>query len=77
MSDEIKKILVPLDGSKNSMRGLDKAISIAKLSGGEIKRLYVQPSAPMFGRMKPMYSEKFTKDEEFLNLAKKLQQKSS
>ena len=29
-NQQIKKILVPLDGSKNSMRGLDKAIYLAK-----------------------------------------------
>lgn len=73
MSDEIKKILVPLDGSENSMRGLNKAISIAKLSGGEVKGIYIRPSAPVFGRnIKPKYSEALTKDEEFLNTAKNI-----
>ena len=38
---KFNKILVPLDGSKNSMRGLDKAISIAKASGAEITGFYV------------------------------------
>lgn len=36
-----KKILVPIDGSNNSMRGLDKAISIAKASNAEITAFYV------------------------------------
>lgn len=35
------KILVPLDGSSNSTRGLDTAIEIAKCSGAEITGLYV------------------------------------
>lgn len=35
------KILVPLDGSENSMRGLDKAIDIAKASDAEITGFYV------------------------------------
>ena len=35
------KILVPLDGSENSMRGLDKAIDIAKASNAEITGYYV------------------------------------
>jgi len=35
------KILVPLDGSANSMRGLDEAISIARASGAEITGYYV------------------------------------
>ena len=37
----LKKILVPLDGSANSIRGLDKAVEIAKGSGAEITGLYV------------------------------------
>ena len=41
MAGKFNKILVPLDGSKNSMRGLDKAISIAKESGAEITGFYV------------------------------------
>lgn len=38
MSDKkmIKKILVPLDGSKNSLRGLDAAISLAKQTNATI-----------------------------------------
>ena len=30
LKNKIKKILVPLDGSKNSLRGLDVAIMIAR-----------------------------------------------
>jgi nucleotide-binding universal stress UspA family protein len=41
MAKQFKKILVPVDGSSNSMRGLDKAISIAKESGAEITGFYV------------------------------------
>ena len=36
-----KKILVPLDGSSNSMRGLDRAIEIAKGGDAEITGFYV------------------------------------
>ena len=36
-----KKILVPLDGSSNSMRGLDRAIEIAKDGQAEITGFYV------------------------------------
>ncbi len=39
----IKKILVPLDGSKNSFRGLDKAISFARASHGIITGVFVLP----------------------------------
>jgi nucleotide-binding universal stress UspA family protein len=38
---KFNKILVPLDGSANSMRGLDKAISLAKSTGAEITGFYV------------------------------------
>ena len=37
-----KKILVPLDGSKNSLRGLDMAIHIARQSHGTITALSVK-----------------------------------
>ncbi len=37
-----KKILVPLDGSKNSIRGLDMAIHIARQSQGVIVALAVK-----------------------------------
>ncbi|MDX1595408.1 MAG: universal stress protein [Nitrosopumilaceae archaeon] len=39
----IKKILVPLDGSKNSLRGLDEAIFIARQCNATITGLYVVP----------------------------------
>ena len=37
-----KKILVPIDGSKNSIRGLDMAIHIARQSQGTISALTVK-----------------------------------
>ncbi|WP_428325964.1 universal stress protein [Nitrosopumilus sp.] len=38
---KFQKILVPLDGSANSVKGLDKAISIANASDAEITGYYV------------------------------------
>ncbi len=38
---DIKKILVPLDGSKNSFRGLDEAIYLARQCHAIITGLYV------------------------------------
>ncbi|WP_316506814.1 universal stress protein [Nitrosopumilus sp.] len=38
---KFQKILVPLDGSANATRGLDRAIEIAKSSGAEITGFYV------------------------------------
>lgn len=41
MIRKIQKILVPLDGSKNSIRGFEKALSIAQPTGAMITGLYV------------------------------------
>ncbi len=42
MRKKIKKILVPLDGSKNSIRGLDNAITLARACHGTITALYIK-----------------------------------
>ena len=42
----IKRILVPLDGSKNSFRGLGEAIIIARNSQAIITGVYVTPLSP-------------------------------
>jgi nucleotide-binding universal stress UspA family protein len=41
ISTKIKKILVPLDGSKNSLRGLDMAIALARQCQATIFGMYV------------------------------------
>lgn len=46
VSKKIKKILVPLDGSNNSFRGLDEAIMIARTSQATITGVYVTPLSP-------------------------------
>lgn len=43
MKSKIKRILVPLDGSENSIRGLDKAIYLARQCSATITGLYVIP----------------------------------
>ena len=49
-----KKILVPLDGSENSKRGLDAAIYQAQNNDGEITGVYVIPNVPdMFENRPP------------------------
>jgi nucleotide-binding universal stress UspA family protein len=40
---KIKRILVPLDGSENSIKGLDKAIYLARQCSATITGLYVVP----------------------------------
>ena len=46
MAVKTKKILVPLDGSKNSLRGLDMAIHLARQSQGTITGIHVLPEFP-------------------------------
>ena len=46
IKNTIKKILVPLDGSKNSFRGLDEAIIIARNCQAIITGAYVTPLSP-------------------------------
>jgi nucleotide-binding universal stress UspA family protein len=36
-----KRILVPVDGSPTSIRGLDEAIGLAKLGGGSVRLVHV------------------------------------
>lgn len=43
---EISKILVPLDGSKNSMRGLETAITLARHCGATITGVYAIYAPP-------------------------------
>lgn len=46
MADPIRKILVPLDGSKNSERGLSKAVYIAKEHEATLDFVYVMHKSP-------------------------------
>ena len=45
MAGSIKKILVPLDGSRNSYRGLNEAIRLASAVNASITGLYVTPTS--------------------------------
>lgn len=52
INKKISKILVPLDGSKNSMRALEMAISIAKQFGATVTGAYsmnIQPYSEFQG----------------------------
>ena len=64
MTTNIKKILVPLDGSENSLRGLDAAIYHAQKSQAEITAINILPNMPEMFRDAPPYSEKAQKDAE-------------
>ncbi len=60
MAIKIKKILVPLDGSPNSFRGLDAAIHMARQCQATITGLYV------VGLTKPRTNEPITPLEKIL-----------
>lgn len=46
LQNRFKKILVALDGSANSRRGMNEAISLARQSEGTISGVYVIPGFP-------------------------------
>ncbi|QUC64758.1 universal stress protein [Nitrosopumilus sp. K4] len=58
----IKKILVPLDGSKNSFRALEETINLAKYTESQIVGIYVIPSdissLPLIEIIQPLSSLK-------------------
>ncbi len=72
MRNKIKKIFVPLDGSKNSIRGLDKAISLARACHGTITALYIK-TVPGIYAIHPlgfMSLSQVTEAKKFLESAK-------
>ena len=72
----MKKILVPLDGSKNSLRGLQFAINLAKQSQMLIIGLNVFP-LPFFQKNNEIIVNKKKKGEQIINKAKILSQKEN
>ncbi len=69
---QIKKILVPMDGSKNSFRGLDTAITLARQCGATITGLFVVPIYPRSFMPITYAKEYLTKAvKEFMDDAKK------
>ena len=70
---KIKNILVPLDGSKNSLRGLDNAISIARACQAIITGVYVIPIYPksIFDAIMPYYIHPEKEAKKFMAGAKK------
>ncbi len=67
MAKKLKKILVPLDGSKNSLRGLDRAIQLAKTSNSSIIGLHVIKTPPVHA-----ISSKHFVDDKLEGVAKKI-----
>lgn len=72
MVQKINNILVPLDDSKDSIRGLDKAISIAKESNAKITGINVVTVAPTLASSVINYKKFLTnKAEKILDSARK------
>ncbi|HJU13323.1 MAG TPA: universal stress protein [Candidatus Nitrosotalea sp.] len=64
LQNRFKKILVPLDGSLNSIRGLNEAISLARQSGSTITGIYVMPNfSPKVSRILKSYRGGLIKNE--------------
>jgi nucleotide-binding universal stress UspA family protein len=68
----LKKILVPLDGSNNSLRGLDHAISLAKISGASIVGAHVSyvPGNLAYPKQGFINQQLVKEAERYLNTAK-------
>jgi nucleotide-binding universal stress UspA family protein len=58
----VKKILVPLDGSANSFRGLEKAIYFAKQCNATVTGIYVKFRPSRFVYQQDEYIKSFLKD---------------
>ena len=74
VNKNIKKILVPLDGSKNSLEGLDEAIYLARHCNSTITALYVIPSyppLPLMGKQIPYEKHILEQAKKFMSNAKK------
>ena len=74
INKNIKKILVPLDGSKNSFKGLDEAIYLAQHFNSAITALCVissYPPLPLMGRQIPYEKHILEQVKRFMSNAKK------
>ncbi|HEX5358405.1 MAG TPA: universal stress protein [Candidatus Nitrosotalea sp.] len=71
---DMKKILVPLDGSKNSFKGLDEAVYLARHCNSSITALCVIPSyppLPLMGKQIPYEKHIIEQVKKFMSNAKK------
>jgi len=76
MTQQIKKILVPLDGSENSYRGLDAAIYQARQSEADIVGITVTPPGATTFSYAPTYTEQdVVNAKKILNDAEKVAEK--
>jgi nucleotide-binding universal stress UspA family protein len=73
IQNRFKKILVGIDGSPNSIRGLNHAMSLAKQSQGKITGIHVLPEFPPSYEisMKSYRMQTGKQAKKFMELAKK------
>jgi len=76
MVSKLKKILVPLDGSKNSLRGLKFAIDFAKQSKMLVIGLNVS-SIPFYLKSREIVNNKKKNGEQIIHQAKIIAQKEN
>lgn len=63
LQNRFKKILVPLDGSLNSIRGLNEAISLARQSDAVITGIHVMPTySPKVSKILKSYKTELVKN---------------
>ena len=74
----VKRILVPIDGSPNSFRGLNMAVSIAKDSGASITLVHsmYEPSHSEFKRAGSISDAQKNEINAFTDKAKKILEKN-
>ena len=72
INKKIKKILIPLDGSKTSFKGLEMAIYIARQCEATITGIHVVPIYPrnLGDAMTPIRDRLLTDTNKFLNKAR-------
>ncbi len=72
LKNRFKKILIPLDGSLNSIRGLNESISLARLASSQITGIHVLPIYPknLVGTFDTYVTYKSKLAKDFLEKAK-------
>lgn len=62
MANQFKKILVPLDGSSQSLKALDNALNLASLTNGVVTGLHVIPHVPAGGPRTKAYDKQLLQE---------------
>ena len=74
MTRQMKRILVPIDGSKSSIKGLEEALYLARASGAKVTALHVIPGTspiPITDTIDEYRKQMKKRAREFFDLARK------